>query len=96
MVRPVTLETGLLMAIGAMQALGTTAYVWGRWTRNQEAEDKSAALQLEHLQQTVDRAGQKMSDLADCIQTMETRLRKEFIDFDRCDERMRMWRPPAP
>ncbi len=95
MLRSVTLETGLLLGIGAMQALGTSAYLWGRWTQGQESIDKSAALQVEHLRQLLEKAGQKMSDLADYVQTIETKLRREFIDFDRCDERMRMWRPPS-
>jgi hypothetical protein len=86
-VLPVTLETGLLLAIGAMQTLSTASYAWGRWTQGREAEDKSLGLKVEHLQQTVDHAGQKMSDLADVVQTMETRFRREFVDVDRCKER---------
>lgn len=93
MVHAMTLETGLLLAIGAMQGAMGVAFVWGQWTRSRELQDDTLAERISTLKDRVDHAGVKMSDLANDVQGMETRLRHEFVPLDRCDERMRLWRP---
>lgn len=85
-----SLETSLLLAIGAMQTISTAAFMIGTWKRGREAADDTLAERVANLRDQVDRAGQKMSDLSDKVQSLEIRLRKEFVLDEWCKERMRI------
>ena len=83
-----SLETGLLLAIGVMQTVSTASFVLGTWKRGREAAEDTLAERILDLRARLDRAGQGMSDLADKVQGLETLLRKEFVPLERCKEQM--------
>jgi len=91
-----SLETGLLLAIGVLQTVSTAAFVAGVWKRGREAAEETLAERIVAIQTRLDHAGQEMSDLADKVQTLETQLRREFVSLERCMERMQTWLPTRP
>jgi len=89
-------EKILLIAIGILQTIGTSAFFWGRWTQGREAKDETLAERLDREAASWNdwrqKKGQDISDLATEVRDRETQLRREFVDHDRCKERMTLMR----
>ena len=55
------------------------SFIVGKWVQRREGSAEIPLYRISQLEARMDRAGEKMSDLANAVQGMPERLRGEFV-----------------
>jgi Zn-dependent protease with chaperone function len=72
-------EQWLTAALGITWGGLGLSFAVGKWARGRETAADAILYRVEQLERRMERAGEKMSDLANEVQAMPERLRHEFV-----------------
>jgi hypothetical protein len=79
MVVGVTREQWLLTILSVSWSGWLLSFAFGKWVQRREGSAEIPLHRITELERRMDRAGEKMSDLANDVQGMPERLRDQFV-----------------
>lgn len=77
-------EKLLLYVVSGTWAGWMLSFTIGKWVKSREVSEDLPLYRLGVLERRMDQAGQKISDLADEVQTLPERMRTEFVTRYEC------------
>jgi len=88
-----TREQWLLTILSLSWSGWMVSFVVGKWVQRREGSTEIPLYRITQLEARMDRAGDKMSDLANAVQGMPERLRDEFVTRQEWDLTERRRKP---